>query len=261
MVHSQLSRDKYRTFLAFHYISLYNTLDTDVTYAKEGIMIGSQDIPHTTERRVASTQISGATPGIGGELAELESEITLTKWYDPLLEQLGYPVDSEYVEYFWLPILGPSSIWLLRRTSDLLRHSTQHGAVVTSEEFGRSLGLGGMSGGRSLLAKTISRCVHFDVARLAGAGRIEVRNYLGPLSQRQLERLPPSLQATHRNHCHSRIETALISQRKRARQMGLSLLNLGEDIQGIRAQMRSWHFTEDLIEEVAVWLRDNHLKN
>ncbi len=217
-------------------------------------MIGSQSTPHLSDRRVASTEPSRERPGTTDYGVELESEITLEKWSDPLLEQLGYPVDSEYVEYFWLPILGPSSIWLLRRTSNLLRHTGQRSVVVASDEFGRSLGLGSVSGGRSLLAKTITRCIHFDVARPGGSTSLEVRSHLGPLTQRQLDRLPTSLQATHRTQCHSKIEQALLSQRKRARQMGLSLFNLGEDLSNIATRLRSWHFTDELIDDVMTWL-------
>jgi hypothetical protein len=36
--------------------------------------------------------------------------------------------------------------------------------------------------------------------------------------------------------------------------MGLSLFNLGEDLSNIATRLRSWHFTDELIDDVMTWL-------
>src|SRR3974377_617260 len=41
-------------------------------------------------------------------------------WEDRALEVVGFDPRSLYVETFWLPILGPSAILLLRRLADRL---------------------------------------------------------------------------------------------------------------------------------------------
>ena len=34
---------------------------------------------------------------------------------DPVVEAVGFPVQHVYVELMWLPVIGPSTAWLLRR--------------------------------------------------------------------------------------------------------------------------------------------------
>jgi len=36
----------------------------------------------------------------------------VTRWDDPLIDALGHDVRSPYVERFWLPLLGPSTMRL-----------------------------------------------------------------------------------------------------------------------------------------------------
>ena len=41
--------------------------------------------------------------------------LTIESWQDPVIDELGHDPRSAYVEKFWLPVLGPSTIWFLRR--------------------------------------------------------------------------------------------------------------------------------------------------
>ena len=41
--------------------------------------------------------------------------ISITPWADPIIDTLGHDPRSEYVERFWLPTLGPTTLLLLRR--------------------------------------------------------------------------------------------------------------------------------------------------
>src|ERR1700679_327867 len=41
--------------------------------------------------------------------------LAVVPWPDPVIDTLGYDPRSWYVEQFWLPIVGPTATWLLRR--------------------------------------------------------------------------------------------------------------------------------------------------
>ncbi|MFM8908375.1 MAG: hypothetical protein ACKOIZ_12395, partial [Actinomycetota bacterium] len=41
--------------------------------------------------------------------------LMVVPWRDVTVESLGFAARSDYVEWFWLPVLGPSATWLLRR--------------------------------------------------------------------------------------------------------------------------------------------------
>ena len=38
-----------------------------------------------------------------------------TPWTDPVVDLVGFDATSAYVELCWLPTLGPSATWMLRR--------------------------------------------------------------------------------------------------------------------------------------------------
>ena len=50
---------------------------------------------------------------VDGRLDELVLHIR--PWSDDVVDKLGFDPRSSYVEDFWLPTLGPSTTWLLRR--------------------------------------------------------------------------------------------------------------------------------------------------
>ncbi|MHB8188826.1 MAG: hypothetical protein ACYDHP_00045 [Ferrimicrobium sp.] len=124
------------------------------------------------------------------------SAFTIEPWNDPLALESGYPVQSRYVELFWLPLLGPSSLILLRRLDQLLSAGSDS-VTISTQELARSLGLGASSCHRSLLTKTIARCSDFHVLRNPDPETLSVRRRLHPLSDRQLTRLPAGLRELH----------------------------------------------------------------
>ena len=40
----------------------------------------------------------------------MPSTVTITPWPDPVIDTLGFDPRSSYVETFWLPTLGPTSL-------------------------------------------------------------------------------------------------------------------------------------------------------
>ena len=45
----------------------------------------------------------------------MPTTLTVHPWPDPVIDTLGFDPRSIYVETFWLPTLGPTSVLLMRR--------------------------------------------------------------------------------------------------------------------------------------------------
>ena len=125
--------------------------------------------------------------------------ITLVGWPDALAETTGHPVRSEYVEHYWLGILGPTATWLLRRLSDeVLVNPT--GARVELRTLAQSLGLVFHAGRQDPFSRGLDRCIMFGLVRHVGNHphpTFAVRTRVPSLARRQLERLPHELRVAH----------------------------------------------------------------
>jgi hypothetical protein len=117
-------------------------------------------------------------------------------WEDPVLERVGVPARSRYVEEFWLPVLGPSACLLLRRAAVLLA-ANPGGVCLPADELARALGLGGTGGRHAPFPRAIARCVRYGMARRPAPDSVAFRLWVGPLPLRLVKRLPPLLQAAH----------------------------------------------------------------
>ena len=45
----------------------------------------------------------------------IDSTLVVVPWLDPIVDEVGFDVFSRYAEMFWLPIMGPSALWIMRR--------------------------------------------------------------------------------------------------------------------------------------------------
>jgi hypothetical protein len=113
----------------------------------------------------------------------------------------GWPLDSCFVEQFWLPILGPSSIallrWLARHADDLTRY---HHLPLT--ELASTIGLGSAVGRHSPIRRTLERLTRFDAARWdttpdADTPELSVYSHLLPVPRRLATQLPTASQNDH----------------------------------------------------------------
>lgn len=116
-------------------------------------------------------------------------QFRLAAWPDELGS--GYPVTSYYGETFWLPLLGPTSLWVLRRLV-----ARQPLAVVRLIDLAGEMGLGVTTAKHSPVVRATSRLAMFDFARLVG-DELAVRPMLPHLTIRQELSLPPHLQRSH----------------------------------------------------------------
>lgn len=193
----------------------------------------------------------------GTALAQLEQvsqlgRVEVVPWRDPVLDHLGHDPRSEYVERYWLPVLGPSTIFLLRHLAARLERSPG-GYPLELADTARALGLGERSGRNAPFARTLARAVDFEMARLHAATLL-VRRRLPPLARRHLARLPEALREQHERASLAPLGPAEAEHlRLRGRQLALSLLQLGEEPAAVERQLGRWRFHPALARECALW--------
>ena len=112
------------------------------------------------------------------------------------VRRVGFGLDDAYVERCWTPVVGPTSVLLLRRLPEEWQRAEP--ARLDLDELGRSLGVGGFGGGASSRVwRTVERLASNGLARWAAAGELAVYGQVAPRTDRQLRRLPTSTQAAH----------------------------------------------------------------
>ncbi len=179
--------------------------------------------------------------------------LRIEPWHDPVIDELGHDPRSHYVESFWLPVLGPSTIWLLRRFAAGFEASPE-GFEIDLEETAKSLGLGATDrqGRHSPFRRTLNRCVDFDMAQQRGEANLAVRRKLPPLSRRHLVRLPETLQASHEDYLQTARQLPDVERlRRQGRQLAASLAQMGEDREATELQLMRWGFHPALASECA----------
>jgi hypothetical protein len=127
--------------------------------------------------------------------------LRVTAWADPLVEAVGHPLRSTYVELFWLPVIGPSALLLLRRL-DMYLQVLGEDISVDPDNLGRQLGLGPSGSRHAPLPRAMGRCVRFGLAKRLGRDHLAVRRLAGPLPQQRIDALPPSLRGIYGSWLH-----------------------------------------------------------
>ncbi|MEZ5177709.1 MAG: hypothetical protein R2746_05340 [Acidimicrobiales bacterium] len=160
-------------------------------------------------------------------------QLHITPWLDPVIDLVGHDLRSPYVERFWLPILGPTTTFLLRRIAASLGEQPE-GFDLPLLDTAASLGLGTKGGRNSRRSCEAIRAVG-HVQGLLPWRRAPSRCAAGSrLTRVQLTRLPAPLQDEHAAWQEQALRTPdLETQRRRARRLALSLAELGEDDEAI----------------------------
>src|SRR5689334_22575326 len=110
--------------------------------------------------------------------------LTIRPWPDDVIDAVGHDPRSAYVERFWLGVLGPSAVWLLRRLAAGLE-AAPAGFDLALDDTARAIGIGG-NGQSSSFAKTLGRIATFELARIELPRAVAVRRKLPPLARRHL---------------------------------------------------------------------------
>jgi hypothetical protein len=109
-----------------------------------------------------------------------QDPLRVERWDGPDAEHAAL---SEYVETAWLPIIGPSAVFAVRRLAMRLEESPG-GIDVDVADFGFSLGLGRSAAARSAVVRTLNRMIDYRWARI-DAEVYKVRVVLPRLNARQ----------------------------------------------------------------------------
>lgn len=125
-----------------------------------------------------------------------QDEVTARTW---LTNDAGVDPASEYVELYWLPIVGPSATWALRRIAPALQAAPDGRVELKLDVLARSIGVSRRTGRQSPIKRTLARLVE---RRLAGvdveADELAVRVVVPLLDAPTANRLPAYLRPLHR---------------------------------------------------------------
>jgi len=202
----------------------------------------------TTDHRDGPGHTDDGDPGV--------TLVWVEAWPDAGGEGLRHHLRSDYVETFWLPILGPSSVLLLRLLATGLAQAPG-GYTLDLAETARMLGIGHRSGRNGPMSRTLERCCAFGAARLDHGHQLLVRQSLGTLGSRQVARLPRVLQQRHaaavREAARQPSPASVDVLRNRCRTLALSLLDLGEEPDEAEVQLHRWRFHPAMAHEAVVW--------
>ena len=147
----------------------------------------------------------------------------------------------------------PSVLWLLRRVSSLLTR-VNDSVTIESELLGAMLGLKYGKARDSLIEKTIRRCIYFSVAKIVGSDSIAFKTSLGPLSQRQLDRLPEALKALHSKCSPQDLSARLMREELQAKKLAMTLVQMGVANDEIPSELEVLNFESDVAARVATSL-------
>lgn len=202
------------------------------------------------DRAAPATDAGGPDPGL--PLVWVEA------WPEPDGDGLRHDLRSDYVETFWLPVLGPSSVLLLRLLAGRLA-AAPGGFTLDLAEAARMLGIGHRGGRNGPMNRTLERCCAFGATRLDHGHQLLVHETLATLGTRQVARLPATLQQRHaaavRDAAHRPPPAPIEAMRVRCRTLALSLLELGEGPEDAEAQLHRWRFHPAMAHESVTWAR------
>jgi hypothetical protein len=121
--------------------------------------------------------------------------VTIRPWIDPVVDPLGYDPRSEYVEKFWLGVIGPTATWIMRRFAAGF-DAEPTGYVIDLAETASAMGLSYSRGSSSPFGRALHRCVMFGLAQPMSDG-FSVRRRVPQVAMRHLRRLPDEVRAAH----------------------------------------------------------------
>jgi hypothetical protein len=161
-----------------------------------------------------------------------EQTVMVLPWHDPIVDAVGFEARSQYVELFWLNVLGPTATWTLRRlVTGLDRYPL--GYEMDFGETASMLGLAYGVGTSNSFAKALQRCVLFGVSQQVPGG-LAVRRKVPPVAGRHLARMPDALRAMH---LQWQTREYSLSDLQRGRTLAEVMVNAGDDLEVVERQL------------------------
>lgn len=168
------------------------------------------------------------------DISVTEPFLMVVPWHDPVVDSVGFDVRSQYVELFWLNVLGPTATWILRR---LVLGFDRYplGYELDLGETASALGLSYTAGTANSFMRSLNRCVLFGVSQPTDGG-LAVRRRVPPVAARHLMRMPPHLRQAHQqwNLSTTRISLADL---ERARVLAEAMVETGDDPDAVERQL------------------------
>jgi hypothetical protein len=129
------------------------------------------------------------------DLALDQPTLMVMPWEDAVVNSRGHGVHSSYVETFWLPVLGPTALFVMRRIDQGFGRFP-HGYELDLCDTAKEMGLG-FTGSASPFARALTRLVMFGAAQPIDDA-LAVRRRMPRVAHRHLMRMPIALRESHR---------------------------------------------------------------
>ena len=168
------------------------------------------------------------------DIATNDELLMVVPWHDPVVDAVGYEVRSQYVELFWLNVLGPTATWILRR---LVLGFDRYplGYELDLAETASALGLSYTAGTANAFMRSLNRCVLFGVSQPAN-GALAVRRRVPPVATRHLLRMPLHLRQAHQQWSMPMRRISL-DDLERARVLAEAMVETGDDPDTVERQL------------------------
>lgn len=185
--------------------------------------------------------------------------VRIRAWPDPVIDTIGHDPRSLYVEKFWLPTLGPTSLLLLRHLARRFEHlgGTDQVLDLPLAATSQTLGLGPRTGKNSPLVRSLGRLSQFDLAYAHSDRTVAVRRNLPPIGRRQQRRLPKTVADEHQRWLGRSGGSRELIER-RARRVALTMAELGEDVDLIEHTLFIMGFQPLVCRDAATWAQARH---
>ena len=168
------------------------------------------------------------------DIAATEQSLMVVPWHDPVVDSVGFDVRSQYVELFWLNVLGPTATWILRR---LVLGFDRYplGYELDLPETASALGLSYTAGTANSFMRSLNRCVLFGVSQPTDGG-LAVRRRVPPVAARHLMRMPPHLRQAHQQWSLPATRISF-DDLERARVLAEAMVETGDDPDAVERQL------------------------
>ncbi len=157
---------------------------------------------------------------------------------DPDRDHENFDPRSEYAEQFWLPILGPSTMWFMRKVAERFDHEPD-GFELDLLQASLALGIASKGGRNNAFHRALHRAVNFHMGRTVDNSTVAIRRFMPLLHDGQISRLPPHLRKRHAVTLDA-LPRSQAEDLARAHKVALTLLNLGDSPDVVEHQLISW---------------------
>lgn len=192
----------------------------------------------------------------GARVEPTSSTVEVVALADPVIDRVGFDPRSPYAERFWLAVLGPTSLLLMRHLATRFDLEPD-GFSLDRHEVANALGVGGRGGRNAPFVRAIARCGQFGLIRRPGPDRLAVRRRVPPLTRGQVRHLSEELQRSHARWQARQLDRTTDRRHddddRRVRRLALTLLELGDSPARVHEQLERWRFEPTVVGTAVRW--------